>query len=128
MGLHSWISPKSLRMQKDLIIIIMICFISWNAEGRRRNRKKGGASRVSPLTTCPGYCSESYPGDVCLVVCARGRNNVPVCQEDGTWTDQPRCSEHVPGNNNQITPFCPGVPGYCSLDYPGGLRTFECSR
>ena len=28
----------------------------------------------------PGYCSESYPGDVCLVVCARGRNNVPVCQ------------------------------------------------
>ena len=33
--------------------------------------------------TCPGYpgyCSESYPGDVCLVVCARGRNNVPQCQ------------------------------------------------
>ena len=33
--------------------------------------------------TCPGfagYCSESYPGDTCLVVCAFGRNNVPVCQ------------------------------------------------
>ena len=22
--------------------------------------------------------------------------------------------------------FCPGVPGYCSLDLPGGLCTFEC--
>ena len=35
------------------------------------------------LVTCPGfagYCSESYPGDTCLVVCAFGRNNVPVCQ------------------------------------------------
>ena len=33
--------------------------------------------------TCPGfpgYCSESYPGDICLVVCAFGRNNVPQCQ------------------------------------------------
>ena len=33
--------------------------------------------------TCPGfpgYCSESYPGQTCLVVCAFGRNNVPVCQ------------------------------------------------
>ena len=86
--------------------------------GMRRSRKgsQGGGRRgnVSPLTTCPGipgYCSESYPGDVCLVVCARGRNNVPVCQEDGTWTDQPRCTEHSPGNNNQVTDFCPGVPG-----------------
>ena len=36
-----------------------------------------------PKVTCPGfpgYCSESYPGDVCLVVCAFGRNNVPQCQ------------------------------------------------
>ena len=23
---------------------------------------------------------------------------------------------------------CPGVPGYCSLDLPGGLCTFECAR
>ena len=33
--------------------------------------------------TCPGfpgYCSESYVGDTCTVVCARGRNNVPQCQ------------------------------------------------
>merc|ERR1712123_222997 len=50
--------------------------------------------------TCPGfpgYCSESYIGDTCAVVCARGRNNVPQCQEDGTWTDIPRCIEHDPG-------------------------------
>ena len=35
------------------------------------------------LVTCPGYagyCSASYPGDTCLVVCAFGRNNVPECQ------------------------------------------------
>ena len=35
------------------------------------------------LVTCPGYagyCTESYPGDTCLVVCAFGRNNVPECQ------------------------------------------------
>ena len=86
-------------------------------KGQRGSGRRGqgrGRSRVSPLTTCPGipgYCSESYPNDVCLVVCARGRNNVPVCQEDGTWTDQPRCSEHSPGNVNQVTDFCPGVPG-----------------
>ena len=24
----------------------------------------------------PGYCSESYVGNTCTVVCARGRNNV----------------------------------------------------
>jgi hypothetical protein len=35
------------------------------------------------LVTCPGfpgYCSESYPGGVCTVVCAFGRPNVPNCQ------------------------------------------------
>ena len=35
------------------------------------------------LVTCPGfpgYCSESYPGGVCTVVCAFGRPNVPECQ------------------------------------------------
>ena len=41
---------------------------------------------VSPslsLTTCPGfpgYCSESFPGNECNVVCDVGRNNVPLCQ------------------------------------------------
>merc|ERR1719317_1145935 len=89
------------------------------------------ASRVPrQLVTCPGfpgYCSESYAGDTCLVVCARGRNNVPECQEDGTWTDVPRCIEHEPGKEEQIPGVCPGVPGYCSLDTEGGLCTFECS-
>merc|ERR1712106_594035 len=79
--------------------------------------------------TCPGfpgYCSESYVGDTCTVVCARGRNNVPQCQEDGTWTDIPRCIEHDPGVEEQVTGVCPGVPGYCSLDWPGALCEFEC--
>ena len=31
-------------------------------------------------SVCYVYCLESYPGDTCLVVCARGRNNVPECQ------------------------------------------------
>ena len=41
---------------------------------------------VSPstsITTCPGfpgYCSESFPGTECNVVCDVGRNNVPLCQ------------------------------------------------
>merc|ERR1712106_919393 len=80
--------------------------------------------------TCPGfpgYCSESYVGDTCTVVCARGRNNVPQCQEDGTWTDIPRCIEHEPGVEEQVTGICPGIPGYCSLDWPGALCEFECS-
>ena len=50
------------------------------------------------VLTCPGfpgYCSESYPGDTCLVVCAFGRNNVPECQDDGTWTDVPRWCRDV---------------------------------
>merc|ERR1712110_439545 len=87
------------------------------------------ASPSSALTTCPGfpgYCSEAFPGSFCNVVCARGRNNVPQCQADGTWTDIPRCIEHDPGVEEQKTDFCPGVPGYCSLDLPGGLCTFEC--
>eukprot|EP00090_Calanus_glacialis_P020569 TRINITY_DN316_c0_g1_i1.p1 TRINITY_DN316_c0_g1~~TRINITY_DN316_c0_g1_i1.p1 ORF type:complete len:332 (-),score=107.70 TRINITY_DN316_c0_g1_i1:79-1074(-) len=79
--------------------------------------------------TCPGfpgYCSESYVGDTCTVVCARGRNNVPQCQEDGTWTDIPRCIEHDPGVEQQVTGICPGIPGYCSLDWPGALCEFAC--
>ncbi|XP_040573270.1 uncharacterized protein [Lepeophtheirus salmonis] len=82
-----------------------------------------------PPVTCPGYpgyCSESYPGDTCLVVCAFGRNNVPECQPDGTWTDVPRCIEHEPGIPEQIPGICPGIPGYCSLDYPGALCEFDC--
>ena len=45
---------------------------------------------------------------------------------DGTWTDEPRCIEHEPGKEEQIPGLCPGIPGYCSLDTPGGLCTFEC--
>lgn len=81
------------------------------------------------LVTCPGfpgYCSESYVGDTCTVVCARGRNNVPQCQEDGTWTDVPRCIEHEPGIEEQVTGICPGIPGYCSLDLPGAVCEFAC--
>merc|ERR1712051_76253 len=81
------------------------------------------------LVTCPGfagYCSESYPGGVCTVVCAFGRPNVPECQADGTWTDIPRCIEHEPGKETQIPGFCPGIPGYCSDDRSGGVCEFDC--
>merc|ERR1712130_353543 len=90
---------------------------------------EGTPRRGKQLVTCPGfpgYCSESYVGDTCTVVCARGRNNVPQCQEDGTWTDVPRCIEHEPGIEEQVTGVCPGVPGYCSLDLPGALCEFAC--
>ena len=172
------------RWEKFRVNKILVKYVLGGRRSRGKNRNRGSSrGRVSPLITCPGklsncqsqfnrrhdgdpgvpgYCSESYPGDVCLVVCARGRNNVPVCQvytssftekeisskysvqEDGSWTDQPRCTEHVAGTSGQVTPFCPGVPGsgwsmfavttcltcpgYCSLDYPGGLCTFQCSR
>lgn len=81
------------------------------------------------LVTCPGfpgYCSEAYPGGVCTVVCAFGRPNVPECQPDGTWTDIPRCIEHEPGKQSQVPGRCPGIPGYCSDDLPGGVCEFDC--
>ena len=40
-------------------------------------------STAAGLTTCPGFpgfCSESFPGQTCNVVCSVGRNNVPLCQ------------------------------------------------
>merc|ERR1711872_459121 len=118
--------------------LVLLCILSTIIQqgspspGRKKGnggRKSKKVSKGSGPKTCPGfpgYCSESYPGDTCLVVCAFGRNNVPVCQEDGTWTEKPRCIEHEPGKPEQIPGQCPGVPGYCSLDLPGGLCTFEC--
>lgn len=81
--------------------------------------------------TCPGfpgYCSESFPGQSCTVVCARGRNNVPLCQEDGTWTDLPRCVEHDPGTEEQIAGLCPGISGYCSTAFYDGRCNFNCHK
>ena len=37
-------------------------------------------------------------------------------QEDGTWTDIPRCVEHEPGVDEQIPGLCPGISGYCSQE------------
>merc|ERR1712226_66775 len=62
----------------------------------------------------------------CVVVCSRGRPNVPLCQEDGTWTDIPRCIEHDPGVEEQIPGLCPGIPGYCSSGYLGNPCKFNC--
>jgi hypothetical protein len=48
-----------------------------------KNGNGGNGGNGGGVKTCPGfpgYCSESYPGDTCLVVCAFGRNNVPECQ------------------------------------------------
>merc|ERR1711962_288318 len=80
-------------------------------------------------TTCPGfpgYCSESFPGQTCNVVCSFGRNNVPLCQEDGSWTDIPRCIEHEPGVEEQIPGLCPGISGYCSQGFLNQRCNFDC--
>jgi len=60
------------------------------------------------------------------VVCSFGRNNVPLCQDDGTWTDIPRCIEHDPGVEDQIPGLCPAIPGYCSTNFPHGSCKFDC--
>jgi len=86
-------------------------------------------SRTNSLTTCPGfpgYCSESFPGNSCNVVCDFGRNNVPLCQEDGTWTDIPRCIEHDPGVEEQIPGTCTAIPGYCSQGFLNTRCKFDC--
>ena len=59
-------------------------------------------------------------------MCAFGRNNVPECQPDGTWSDEPRCIEHEPGLEEQQTKLCPGIPGYCSDSRIGTLCEFDC--
>eukprot|EP00088_Acartia_fossae_P026018 TRINITY_DN2679_c0_g2_i1.p1 TRINITY_DN2679_c0_g2~~TRINITY_DN2679_c0_g2_i1.p1 ORF type:complete len:400 (-),score=119.69 TRINITY_DN2679_c0_g2_i1:316-1515(-) len=84
---------------------------------------------TNSLTTCPGfpgYCSESFPGQTCNVVCSFGRNNVPLCQDDGTWTDIPRCIEHEPGVDEQIPGLCPGISGYCSQGFLNQKCQFDC--
>ena len=43
----------------------------------------GAAVEMVVGITCkgfPGYCSESFPGQTCVVVCSKGRPNVPLCQ------------------------------------------------
>jgi len=110
-------------MALNKLAVVFICLGAVSGLPGRKSKK------VDTVVTCPGfpgYCSESYPGQICLVVCARGRNNVPQCQDDGSWTDIPRCIEHEPGQQQQRTEHCPGVPGYCSLDLPGGLCEFQC--
>merc|ERR1712130_162766 len=112
----------SIMARRLLILLASSTFVLGTPTAREARRGK-------QLVTCPGfpgYCSESYVGDTCTVVCARGRNNVPQCQEDGTWTDVPRCIEHEPGIEEQVTGVCPGVPGYCSLDLPGAVCEFAC--
>jgi len=89
----------------------------------------GLSSGVASLTTCPGFpgfCSESFPGQLCNVVCDFGRNNVPLCQEDGTWSDIPRCVEHDPGVEEQIPGLCPSVSGYCALNFLNKRCKFDC--
>jgi len=88
------------------------------------------SSTPSSAITCPGfpgYCSESFPGQFCNVVCDRGRNNVPLCQDDGTWTDIPRCIEHDPGVDEQVPGLCPGIPGYCAVGFLAKRCKFDCA-
>jgi len=85
-------------------------------------------SRVNAITCpgFPGYCSESFVGQTCVVVCSAGRPNVPLCQDDGTWTDIPRCIEHEPGKEEQIPGLCPGITGYCSEGFLHQRCNFRC--
>ena len=41
-------------------------------------------------------------------------------QDDGTWTDIPRCVEHEPGVEEQIPGLCPGISGYCATGFLNG--------
>jgi len=86
------------------------------------------STQVNSLTCpgFPGYCSESFVGNTCVVVCAKGRPNVPLCQDDGTWTDIPRCVEHEPGKDEQIPGLCPGIGGYCSDGFLHHRCNFRC--
>ena len=47
-------------------------------------------------------------------------------QEDGTWTDIPRCIEHDPGVDEQIPGTCPSIPGYCAQGFLNQRCTFDC--
>ena len=50
-----------------------------------------------------------------------------LLQEDGSWTDIPRCIEHEPGKDQQIPGLCPGISGYCSEGYLGQSCKFNCA-
>ena len=47
-------------------------------------------------------------------------------QEDGTWTDIPRCIEHDPGVDQQIPGTCPSIPGYCAQGFLNTRCKFDC--
>ena len=49
-----------------------------------------------------------------------------VTQDDGTWTDIPRCIEHEPGKEEQIPGLCPGITGYCSEGFLHQRCNFRC--
>jgi len=86
----------------------------------------GGAAALTTCPGFPGFCSEAFPGNTCNVVCSYGRNNVPLCQDDGTWSDIPRCIEHDPGEEDQVPGLCPAIPGYCSSGFKGTECKFDC--
>ena len=93
------IFTKTITTNATITIIIYCSVFALPGRNKKNGRRNGGGRRSKKvaatkkngggggggggLVTCPGfagYCSESYPGDTCLVVCAFGRNNVPVCQ------------------------------------------------
>jgi len=120
---------KSLSIVKTLVVLFYVGHISSRASKLPPSSGEILNRNTRQLVTCPGfagYCSEAYPGDTCTVVCAFGRNNVPECQPDGTWSDEPRCIEHEPGLEEQQTKLCPGIPGYCSDSPIGYLCEFDC--
>ena len=51
----------------------------------------------------------------------------PLLQDDGTWTDIPRCIEHDPGVDEQIPGTCPSIPGYCAQGFLNTRCRFDCT-
>merc|ERR1719333_1533318 len=114
------------RHQLVLLVAALAVASAMRKGGRRGGKKQDDEVAIVTCPGFPGYCSESYVGNTCTVVCARGRNNVPQCQADGTWTDIPRCIEHEPGVEEQIPGLCPAIPGYCAQGFINTRCVFDC--
>ena len=54
------------------------------------------------------------------------QQHIILLQEDGTWTDIPRCIEHDPGVEEQVPGLCPSIPGYCAQGFLNTRCTFDC--
>ena len=52
----------------------------WHVQDFQALNLVNNVETILTTASSPGYCSESFPGQSCNVVCDFGRNNVPLCQ------------------------------------------------